>query len=161
MPVDITIVVNPPPENITKWIDNLIPRLRQFKRPLKKTTLLMHKSIIKNFATGGRPEKWQALKQSTIDRKGHGTVLIGKTGVLFNSIKAHTPTEKQARISSATDHGHFHQQYGNWGEKNSRGLIARPFMQIQKEDTKDIERYFVTHVKAKLKFYGKVIMGKA
>ena len=157
----LELVVNPKITDIIKFVDGLVPKLKQFKKPLKRTTLLMHKSIIQNFAVGGRPHKWQANDSTTIARKGHGTVLIGKTGGLLNSIKAHAPTEKQARISSATGYGHFHQQYGNWEKRNSRGLIARPFMQIQKQDTKDITQFFITHVKSKFNFYQKGLLKKA
>ena len=157
MPIKINIQVSPKIKNIQKFIDGLIPKLRQFKRPLKKSTLLMKRSIEKNFAVGGRPI-WEKLDDNTVAKKGHGTILVD-TGQLKNSFKIPTASDSEAKVTSATSHGHFHQQGGELGNRNARGLIARPFMLFQSEDVKNITKHFITHVKSKIQFYQKGLLG--
>lgn len=153
----LKIQISPKFSDVQKFIDGLIPKLRQFKRPLKKSALLMKKSIGKNFAVGGRPP-WQALSDNTIAKKGHSTILVD-TGQLKNSFKIPTASDSEAKVTSATPHGHFHQQGGELGNRNARGLIARPFMLFQSEDIKNITKHFVIHIEKKIQFRQTKLLG--
>ena len=152
MPLKINVIVKPKIKNLQKWIDGLMPKLKQFKGPLKKSTLLMQKSIAKNFAVGGRPI-WEKLDDNTVAKKGGRTTILVDTGVLKDSFKSSPPNNKEAKLTSATPYGYIHQVKGT--KSKEHGFLARPFMLFQKSDVKDITQYFLTHVKSKIKFYQK------
>lgn len=110
---------------------------------------ILHGSVMRNFAAGGRPQRWRPNTPATIERKARksrgrrrrraiaGNKPLLDTGRLRASI-TYRATRDFAEVGTNVVYGPTH-QFG-------RGIIpARPFLAIQKEDearmTRALERY--------------------
>lgn len=146
--------------------------IRSFKEPLQRSVKYMGPSFVENFTVSGRPEKWAALSDVTIEekfQKGYArpsAPLIG-TGLLMKTVGQQSiwkinGIEGYAAVDNlgAADYGVFHQE-GHEGESigvikgkdkkgkaiieayESGGLPARPFLVFQPRDEKAIEDIFI------------------
>lgn len=105
------------------------------KRPLmRQLGEIAHASITENFEVGGRP-RWKALAPSTIKRKGHDRILIGKTGNLSRITMQPGDTEVTLGTNpAARKYAAIHQYGGRAGRNHSAIIPARPYMLLQRED---------------------------
>lgn len=131
-------------ERLRKIFRKVIQRGGNFLPVWTRVVPTLRASILTNFRVGGRPQKWAALKPSTIKQRmtetpktwpgkygqpiliRHGTLLqsIGTYMVMtLNKLIYGTPQKKAKRL-------HF-------GD-SSKHLVARPFMMLQNEDVRNI-----------------------
>lgn len=117
-----------------KMEDNRIP----FQRAIEKIVV---SSITETFTTGGRPERWAPLNETTVRIKGNNQPLIA-SGALFAAAtdpKNWEVTKDSASFTLPEDvsYGNIHQE----GAPNA-GIPARPFMMLQAEDMDRIAKVF-------------------
>lgn len=145
--------------------------IRSFKEPLHRSVKYMGPSLQANFDIGGRPEKWTALSDITIDKKynegaNRPSAPLIRTGVLqkevgYQKIWKIDGIEGYAAIDNLGNapYGIYHQEGFEGGEigvitsgkginakietRQSGGLPARPFLVFQPRDEKAIEDIFI------------------
>ena len=97
-------------------------------------------------------QRWAPLAQSTIDIKGHDTILY-ETGELGRSIHVDSQDRSGFIIASDAPYAYFMQN----GIKRTGGMIsgkrvpARPFMGISERNVKVISRMLKDHVAGRAK----------
>jgi phage virion morphogenesis protein len=91
--------------------------------------------------TGPDGERWEALRDVTVNLKGNDTILF-QTGDLSRSIRVEDVSDQGFMITSDSDHASYMQD----GIKRTRGMIknkevpARPFMGFSDENKKRIAK---------------------
>jgi len=130
-------------------------RLKNMKHYFEGAGELLIGSIMKNFESGGRPEKWRPLSvayllggggyrgRRTTQRSGatkgyqrylQGKQLLVTSGRLKNSIVKEA-TDKHALVGSNLVYAAIHNFGGEAGRKSARVMIpARPYIVAQEED---------------------------
>lgn len=109
-------------EEVNKWLKDMV---HVDKTRMQNVGILMHRSIVENFDSGGRPVKWLPLSQATIERRRHGgksqygTKPLMDTGNLRMSV-GFTATKNSVEIGPSANYGIFHQL--------GLGVPARPFI---------------------------------
>lgn len=93
---------------------------------------IVRQSVRRNFAAGGRPDRWQKRK----DKKPHPILLL--TRALRDSVQP-VATSRQVDIVSDRVYAATHQ----WGRGN---IPARPYMVIQDEDRPKIREAIINHL---------------
>lgn len=153
---DVTIDIEPPMEAIEADLAAIGRDLSNMRTPLTtsiKTVLIP--SIRENFTTGGRPDQWEPLAESTVEKRqrtGTGTTTLIETGRLMEG------ATQFSRWDVGTSEAHI----SNWnqdialkaavhqggavatGRTRSADIPARPFLLIQTEDADKIEEIFLT-----------------
>ncbi len=126
-------------DGLAPGLSGLAERLSDLSPALMRAGELVYASVMDNFASQGRPKRWDPLKPETVRRKGHGMILID-TGRLIGSI-----TWKISRDSvtvTATVPYADQQQDGSLFS----GLPARPFLIIQGEDISKVVSLFESYI---------------
>lgn len=100
---------------------------------MQNVGILMYRSIVENFDSGGRPVKWLGLADSTIAKRRHGkksqhgTKPLMDTGTLRQSV-GFTATKNSVDIGPSVTYGIFHQLGFTSGKLFQLGIPARPFI---------------------------------
>ena len=111
-------------------------------RPLMKNIAgIMADATEENFSQQGRPDKWQELAESTIEKRktaGHwpGQILQVE-GRLATSITTQYDNES-AIIGSNLNYAAIHQLGGQAGKNKSVSIPARPYLKLTDDDLEDI-----------------------
>jgi phage gpG-like protein len=147
--------------------------VRSFREPLKRSIQrVIAPSFAQNFVSNGRPDRWQAYADDTVEMKmndptnryGSGDILR-RSGLLFKTMQQYniwTVSTTQAAILALPDkiwYGNLHQ--GGFGQKatafadplhipldqlaqgqNKVYIPARPFALLQDEDLDKIQDVF-------------------
>ena len=138
-------------------IGKKMAELRNMNPPLKKSSILMRKSVKDNFSQGGRPIRWRpkskatiAIEKSILGRTTSKPLIF--TGNLRKSISYRKVNDKIYEVFPAgIGYAGIH-QYG--GRTNFAGrnipVPARPFMVFQNSDLDSIVNIFKEHIEKKL-----------
>lgn len=128
-------------------LSDLSHKLGSYKVPFNRAVReVLAPSIKQNFKDGGRPS-WDALKDSTVRRKGHDRPLIrgGKGSKRLSwragAYKRWNINDKTAEYELPNVPYFRHQQEGFTHIGNTR-VPARPFAMIQPTDRDRVERIF-------------------
>lgn len=137
-----------------------------FKKPLERSGIEMYKSIDKNFQSQGRPQRWAGHAPLTRKLRGAGARVLMDSGKLRQSVTSKASSgsvyelrSNQLKIGtnlrargSRKLLGEIH-QYGQpagvhkvFGKPSKRGMPPRPFIMIQDEDVRTIERIFSDYI---------------
>lgn len=125
------LVMNFAIDGLAPGLSGLADRLSDLSPALSRAGELMKVSVTENFAAQGRPQRWEALKPETVERKGHDTVL-SETGRLMDSISCRASVDRLS-ITAGVPYAQL-LQYGT----GSTGLPARPFLIFQDADIQAI-----------------------
>lgn len=154
-----------PRSRIKKFFDRVIKRLDNPDTPLKKASLVMLRSIDRNFREEGRPVKWATLSPLTkaLRRGSFGGThkILQDTGRLKASISAKI-FKDYAKVGTNLEYARLMQKGGmskaqtvKRGKRTynikSHKVPARPFILFQREDIEDINKLFVRHVEKAIK----------
>ena len=125
-------------------VKSLFKRLKHRFHDLSPVTKIMGEiitsSVIRNFETGGRPQKWQKLAAVTIKKKGHARPLIGETTNLMSiAYKAYPDRVVIGPPPSARAYARIHQLGGRAGRGLKALIPARPYLLVQYEDWTEIK----------------------
>lgn len=126
-------------ENLDRIQENLTGKIPQM---LADIGVYVVSSVVENFETGGRPDKWAKLADSTLARK-KGTLKLIDSGLLRAGIMSWTdgdyvyvgpsgPAKPYARIQ---DRG------GETGRNEKTIIPARPYLLLQEEDKTYIRNF--------------------
>ena len=144
MPIKINIKVTR--DDVTPLLARLKEKMGNLSPFMKNAGEVLITSIRKNFETGGRPEKWQGLKASTIKGRmlqGHwpGKILIrhGVSGGLLGSL-SYKASPDRVVVSANKIYAAIHHFGGKAGRGHKANIPARPFMLVQDEDWSEIKR---------------------
>lgn len=114
-------------------------------------------SIERNFVVGGRPE-WKELAESTVQRKGHDRPLVnsGRGQDAATDLRRWLVTRDRAEyrgdsFPAATWTMALH-QHGS--DEHDVGFPARPFVQLQPEDERALDRVGLTWLDGNLRRSG-------
>lgn len=175
--VSIDLNFEPSVGILARKVDKLGLNIKSFRVPLHDSVKkVMIPSIRKNFDVGGRP-KWVPLAMGTIAQKGGNTAPLIRDGSLrrqMGYIKIwHIDSEKAmiADLPQSIWYGKVHQAglggtttvsvrniatgaITNITEESEGGIPARPFVMIQKQDERGIERIFDQWLKMRIKMAG-------
>ena len=128
-------------DGLAPGLSGLAGRLSDLSPALNRAGEIMHGSIAENFASQGRPERWDPLKPETVKRKGHDTILL-ETGRLIGSISCMASADS-LRISADVPYAQPIQN-----GTGPAGFPARPFLVFQDGDITTIvsliESYITT-----------------
>ncbi|MCP3662580.1 MAG: phage virion morphogenesis protein [Gammaproteobacteria bacterium] len=96
-------------------------------------------SIVENFEEGGRPDKWEALADSTLLRKKSKSILVesGFKGGLLGSIHEEV-SDDSVLIGTNKVYAAIHHWGGETGRNKKTKIKARPYMMWQDEDYEEI-----------------------
>lgn len=141
-------------DRVFSRINRLHDRItRDIEKPFKASGTYMVGSIQRNFQAEGRPKKWTALADSTIERrrrgKGKGGVkILTDTAAMKNSMAMKLQTDGVEVGTGAIQAKRQHYGYpGGTGRGRSK-TPARPFVMIQDEDRDVIAKIFSRHVRS-------------
>ena len=104
-------------------------------------------SVHRNFAAGGRPDKWAPLDpEYAAWRAKHapGRILV-RESALRDSVFA-TPDERGVTIGAKAPYATIHQRGGRAGRGGRSRIPARPFLVIQDEDKAQLVEQFEKRV---------------
>lgn len=143
MPVETSISIND--KAINALLTKVSRRLDNTQPAFEIIGDIVLSSIQQNFEEGGRPDKWAALEQVTIDkrietRRWPGQILVGlgAGGGLLGSISFRTFA--QGVVFSASKIYAAIQHFGGQAGRNKSVTIpARPYMMVQDEDWEEIK----------------------
>lgn len=119
---------------VSRRIDDLSPAL-------KRSAVLMHRSINENFRSSGRPAPWRPLSFGYLKRKvaqGYSPKPLLKTGQLRNSITSNVERLKFS-LGTAVKYAPYH-QFG------TATIPARPFLNFQSNDISRINRLVAEYI---------------
>lgn len=106
--------------------------------------LMATASVIKNFESEGRPEKWTPLSPETLKKKT-GNMILHEGGVLKGSIIHEAePGEHAVYVGPggpATDYARIHDRGGMAGRNKKVRIPQRRYLLLQPEDREDIEDF--------------------
>lgn len=88
-------------------------KAKDLRVPLKRASILMLRSIDKNFRAEGRPRKWAKLAPMTIAmrrKKGKGAKILQDTGGLKGSFDYKVVSKQQAKIGTMYKFAKIHQK---------------------------------------------------
>lgn len=139
---------------LIRRVSQLATDTSHVERPLKAAGAYMLGSIEKNFRKQGRPQKWQALKASTLAgrRKGRGRggpqILIDKAR-LKNSVSFRVVAEPGVEIGTNVIYARRqHFGYPGGAGRGHSHTPARPFLMFQiPEDITEIQNIFKRHLR--------------
>jgi len=114
-------------------------RLSDLSPALNRAGEIMHASVMENFASQGRPERWGALKPDTVKRKKNDRILFG-TGKLMKSITC--GASKDSLVITAEVPYAQPLQLGT----GSEWLHSRPFLMFQNQDVSSIASLIETYI---------------
>ncbi|MBA7540532.1 hypothetical protein ES705_32831 [subsurface metagenome] len=90
-------------------------KAKDLRVPLKRSGILMLRSIDKNFRAEGRPKKWAPLSPMTIAmrrKKGRGAKILQDTGKGKGSITYKVVSKQKVQIGTNLDYMRKHQEGG-------------------------------------------------
>lgn len=128
-----------------KMVKKMLGKLGNLQPAHEIAGEILHASILKNFEDGGRPNKWQDLKESTKkQRRKQGTwpgqilVRSGLRGGLMGAISYDAAPDKVVFVGNKPYSAIQH--FGGMAGKGKKTKIpARPHMMMQDEDWKEIK----------------------
>lgn len=115
----------------------LYSRLTDLTPVMDKAGALMLSSVADNFASQGRPERWQGLAPSTVERKGSGAILV-ETGRLMSSV-GFSAGPDSLLVRARAPYALVQQEGGHAGARLKAEIPARPFLLFQEEDVQAIK----------------------
>lgn len=137
-------------DNIEIRIDNkaveeailkVASKCEDLKPLMKNIAGIMADAVEENFEQEGRPDKWQELAESTIKKRKKTKHWPGKIlqveGQLATSITTQYDNES-AVIGSNLEYSAIHQLGGKAGENKSVEIHARPYLDLTKNEYKEI-----------------------
>jgi len=150
-------------EAINRSLGKIAKDLGNMSIPLKQSGMIMIRSIDMNFKQQGRPEKWKALKPSTIKhRKKGSSIILQNNGTLKNSFFTEIRGGTAIAIGTTNEYAAAH-NFGitttrntAWGKPTKsyeHVLPERKFMLFQEKDKEEIDKVFSD-------FMGKVLTEK-
>lgn len=115
---------------VERYLSQIASRSR--KLPLRKMAIVGQSSVLRNFQVQGRPEKWKALKESTVARRrkgsGQGSAkILMDTGHMRGSISVQLLGASNFKVFTDVPYA----PYPHYGTKT---MPARPYMMWQDED---------------------------
>lgn len=152
-------------EEVKRLFNRLSARVKDLTPAMKEIGEIVRSSVVKNFVSGGRPQRWKPNAAATIMRgisrrqftkKGalssgasrklsKGKVLID-TARLQNSITAKAGTDR-AEIGTNVEYARIHQLGGKAGRGRKVTIPARPYLMVQDEDWKPIKEAILRRLK--------------
>lgn len=137
---------------MARGFDTMGLNIRSFREPLKRSIQqVLAPSFRQNFDVGGRPERWEPLAEPTVEMRGSAKPVLVRSGLLKRTIQQFniwTVDREKAAIVNLPQkiwYGKVHQGgYGRRGSGQAKaaGIPARPFVMIQEQDYKAIDRVF-------------------
>jgi len=121
-------------ERLQGRMGNLTPAMRTIGETVRT-------SVERNFAAQGRPEKWSP-SQRVLRTGGQTLSLSGRLRRSF-SVKA---TGKEAVVGTNVIYAAIHQMGGKAGRGHRATIPARPFLTVQDEDWREIERQLAEYI---------------
>lgn len=126
------------------------------KPPLRRIGTIMVRSVLRNFAEGGRPEKWAPLAESTRKKRGESARPLMDQGHLRNANVVEIVGSDNVRVVNKLDYAPY-QHFGTKGDGGSsaglalaqgrgKGIPARPFMVLQDDDVREIRGELAKHL---------------
>jgi len=139
-------------EAVLKRVYKLSTDIRHVEKPMKAAGVYMLGSIEKNFKAGGRPDKWQALAESTLARrkagKGKGGVkILVDTAALKNSMAMKLTTAGVEVGTNKVQAKRMHFGYPGGTGRGHAKTPARPYMMFQDEDHDAIAQIMSRHLR--------------
>lgn len=133
-------------KGVKRMLSMLAARVQDPRRAMKEIGESVRSSVLTNFMTGGRPEKWTPLAPATVKKKrnGPGKILIDSAR-LQNSITARAFT-KSVRVGTKLRYAAIHQFGGTAGRKHAAQIPARPYLMVQNEDWVEIRETLLRHL---------------
>ena len=104
---------------------------------------IIRSSVIRNFETGGRPDKWRRHSPKT--RRITGDRVLINTARLMKSISAKAYPDR-AEIGTNVVYGRIHQLGGMAGRNRKVRIPARPYLMVQDEDWPEIRSAAARHI---------------
>lgn len=121
-------------ERLQGRMGNLTPAMRTIGETVRS-------SVERNFEAQGRPAKWTP-SQRVLRTGGQTLSLSGRLRRSF-SVKA---TGKEAVVGTNVVYAAIHQMGGRAGRGGKVKLPARPFLLVQDEDWREIERQLADYI---------------
>ena len=150
-------------KSVNDSLSKIVRDLNNLVIPLKQSGMIMMRSIDTNFRQQGRPDKWKALKPSTIKRRrGGSSTVLQDIGTLKGSFALKLKGKDSVAVGTSVKYAAVHnfgltttrnKALGRASKSYRYSIPKRPFMLFQEKDKKLIDEIF-------LKFMGKTLTRK-
>ena len=141
MPEPIEIKIDD--KEIQQLLKKLIAKAENLRPLMKNIAGIMMDSVEENFEKEGRPEKWEALKPSTIKQRTKKGYYPGKIlqmrGELAASITS-TYNDNSSTVGTNKVYAAIHQFGGDTGKNKKVKILARPYLSIMEDDLNNINK---------------------
>jgi len=128
-------------KELQQVLDKLFEKTSDLRPLMKNIAGVMADSVEENFKQGGRPEKWEKLKEVTINQRTKKGYWPGKILQMRGELAASITTaydESSAIIGTNKEYAAIHQFGGKAGRGKKVEIPARPYLNLGEKELNSI-----------------------